>query len=146
EFHLKENLESFAKYHLPFGVMLIQVDGLDKFQSTYGREAAAAILRVTAQTMKNALRPTDFLGRWDGAQFVVILANSNASGVARTSERIRKLVACAGLQWWGDTLMVTTSLGATSVQPEDTIASLLERAQNERKKGASRRVSAAGGK
>jgi len=42
EFHLQENLESFTKYHLPFGVMLIQVDALEHFQSAYGREAADA--------------------------------------------------------------------------------------------------------
>ena len=102
EFHLQENLDGFTKYHLPFGIMLIQVDALDDFHSTYGREAADAILRITAQTMKNSLRPSDFLGRWEGAQFLAILTNAAAAGVHAASERIRRLISCAGLQWWGD--------------------------------------------
>ncbi len=130
EFHLKENLESFSKYHLPFGVMLIKVEALDHFRSAYGREAADAILRVTAQTMKNALRPSDFLGRWEDAQFLAILMNSTSAGVNAASERSRKLIRCAGLQWWGDDLIVTASLSTASAQPGDTIASLLERVQN----------------
>jgi diguanylate cyclase (GGDEF)-like protein/PAS domain S-box-containing protein len=143
EFHLQENLESFSKYHLPFGVMLIQVDALDHFRSAYGREAADAILRVTAQTMKNALRPSDFLGRWEGTQFLAILMNSTGPGVHAAAERIRKLVSCAGLQWWGDELVVTASLGSTSVQAGDTITSLLERALHSIQHGRAKHTSAA---
>ena len=130
EFHLQENLDSFAKYHLPFGIMLIEVKDLAHFRSAYGREAADAILRVTAQTMKHALRPSDFLGRWEETQLLAILMNSNQAGVTAASERIRKLVGVAGLQWWGDNLMVTTSLATASVQADDTIATLLSRARN----------------
>ncbi len=143
EFHLQENLESFAKYHLPFGIMLIKVEALDQFRSAYGSEAADAILRVTAQTMKNALRPNDFLGRWEEAQFLAILLNSSASGVTAASERIHKLVGCAGLQWWGDNLMVTTSLASASVQAGDRIATLLERAQNSPQPDGTNHASAA---
>jgi len=128
EFHLQENLDSFARYHLPFGIMLIQVDALDHFRSTYGREAADAILRVTAQTMKNALRPTDFLGRWDGSQFLAILTNATSAGVHAATERIRRLIGCAGLQWWGDELLVSASLGSAIVQADDNLISLVERA------------------
>ena len=142
EFHFQENFESFTKYHLPFGIMLVQVDALDNFRSAFGREAADTILRVTAQTMKNALRPSDFLGRWEGAQFLAILMNSTAPGVTAASERIRKLVGCAGLQWWGDELMVTASLGAASVQTGDTATSLLERAQHSIQHGATKHASA----
>jgi diguanylate cyclase (GGDEF)-like protein/PAS domain S-box-containing protein len=143
EFNVRENLNSFAKYHLPFGIMLICIDALEHFQSSYGHEAAAAILRVVAQTMRNALRPSDFLGRWHGDQFLAILMNSTAAGVAAASERINRLVGCAGLQWWGDELEVTTSLGAASVRAEDTLQSLLERAEQSLQQHPAKRAAAA---
>jgi diguanylate cyclase (GGDEF)-like protein/PAS domain S-box-containing protein len=127
-FHLRENLAGFEQYHLPFGIMLIRVDALDRFTAAYGREAAGAILRVVAQTVKNALRPSDFLGRWDENEFVAIVLNANNAGVAAAAERTRRLVNCAGLKWWGDQLQVTTSVGQAAAQAEDTIESLLERA------------------
>jgi len=130
QFHLGENLETFARYHLPFGILVIQVDRLDHFRAAYGRQASAAILRVVAQTMRNAFRPSDFVGRWTNDQFVAILINCPESGVRQTWERIRKIVTCAGLQWWGDELPVTTSVGYASAQTEDTIDSLLNRAQD----------------
>ncbi len=94
EFHLRENLASFEQYHLPFGIMLIEVDHLLEFRGAYGHDAARAILRVVAQTIRNTLRPTDFLGRWGEEQFLAILLNSSRSAVesaGRTHPQIRYL-------------------------------------------------------
>ena len=117
------------RYHLPFGILAIQVERLDDFRATYGKQASAAILRVVAQTMRSALRPSDFVGRWTDDQFVAILINCPDTGVRHTWERIRKMVTCAGLQWWGDKLSVTTAVAYGIAQTGDTIDSLLNRAQ-----------------
>ena len=129
QYHLSENLATFARYHLPFGILAIQVERLGDFRAAYGKQASAAILRVVAQTMRSALRPSDFVGRWTDDQFVAILINCPDSGVRQTWERIRKMVTCAGLQWWGDKLSVTTAVAYGSAQTGDTIDSLLNRAQ-----------------
>jgi diguanylate cyclase (GGDEF)-like protein/PAS domain S-box-containing protein len=128
-FHLRENLESFAEYHLPFGILLIQADELQHFKAAYSREAGDAILRVVALTMKNNLRPSDFLGRWADDQFLAILMNCTVGGVSKAAERMKKLAVCAGLQWWGDQLSVNTSIGLAAAETGDSIESLLERAQ-----------------
>jgi diguanylate cyclase (GGDEF)-like protein/PAS domain S-box-containing protein len=128
-FHLSENLASFARYHLPFGVIAIQVDRLEHFRAAYGKQAGAAVLRVVAQTMRNAFRPSDFLGRWSDDQFLAILINCRPVGVEGTWERIRNMVTCAGLRWWSDELSVTTSVGYAAAQAGDTIASLVSRAE-----------------
>ena len=129
QFHLRKNLSSFASYHLPFGVVLIQVDRLAHFRAAYGPTASDAILRVVAQTLKNEFRPSDFVGRWANDQFLAILINCGDHGVEKTFERIRKIVTCAGLRWWSDELTVATSVGYASVQADDTVESLLLRAQ-----------------
>ena len=128
QFHLAENLASFTRYHLPFGIIAIQVDRLEHFRSNYGPPAGDAILSVVAQTMKNVFRPTDFVGRWADDQFLAILINCGDHGV-ETWERIRSLITCAGLRWWSDELSVTTSVGYATAQTGDTIDSLLNRAQ-----------------
>jgi len=129
QFHLSKNFAGFARYHLPFGVIAIQVDRLEHLRAAYGRQAGDAVLRVVAQTMGNAFRPSDFLGRWTEDRFLAILINCGDRGVEHTWERIRKMVTCAGLRWWSDELSVTTSVGYATAQPGDTIDSLLSRAQ-----------------
>jgi len=129
QFNLRENLTSLEQYHLPFGIMRIRVDHLKEFRAAYGRQAGDAILRVVAQTMRDSLRPSDFLGRWEEDGFLVILANCGTQGVERAAARIRSVVSCAGLRWWGDELTVSTTVGYSIAQGGDTIDSLLNRAQ-----------------
>jgi diguanylate cyclase (GGDEF)-like protein len=143
QFHLDENLAGFTRYHLPFGIMCIQVDDFDHFRATYGKPAGDAILRVVAHTMRNSLRPSDFLGRWADDQFLAILMNCASGGAEKAGERIRKVVTSAGLQWWGDQLTVTTSAGYGIAQFGDTSDSLLLRAQDSLKQTSAKRTAAA---
>jgi two-component system, cell cycle response regulator len=145
QFNLVENLASFERYHLPFGILAIQIDRLEHFRSAYGRQAGAAILRVVAETMRSAFRPADFVGRWGEDQFLVILTNCREDGVQKTWERIRKMVTCAGLRWWSDELSVTTSVGFATAQEGDTIDSLLNRAQGSLQRSSLKKAAAAAG-
>lgn len=143
EFHLRENLASFHEYHLPFGIMCIQLDQLSQFRSNYGKEAGDAILRVVAQTMRNSMRPSDFLGRWADDEFLAILPNCARHGVHIATERIGRLISSANLQWWGDQLIVSTLLGEAAVQEEDTVELILARAQAAAKRIPATRAAAA---
>lgn len=143
QFNLTENFASFARYQLPFGVIAIQVDRLEHFRANYGRPAGDAVLSVVAQTMRNAFRPMDFVGRWADDQFLAILVNCAAQSVENTWKRIQKMVTCAGLRWWSDELLVTTSVGYATAQADDTIDSLLNRAQKSLKQASGKAPAAA---
>jgi len=129
QFQLREGFAAFEEYHLPFAIAFIQVDRLPQFRATYGHQAGDAVLRVIALTVRNGLRPSDLLGRWAQDQFLAILPNCAYAGAQAVIERIQKLVTYARLQWWGDQLSVTTSIGFASVQGGDSMDSLVRRAQ-----------------
>jgi diguanylate cyclase (GGDEF)-like protein len=85
---------------------------------------------VIGQTLENNLRPTDFLGRWQGHQFLAVLTECNGSEVAQAAERLRRMVAGSKIAWWGDRLPVTLSVGATAVSFGDTEAPMVLRAES----------------
>ena len=62
--HLREMLGTFAELHIPFGIVCVEVFELDQFRARYGQEAATSMLRVLARTLRNAVWPADFVGRW----------------------------------------------------------------------------------
>jgi PAS domain S-box-containing protein/diguanylate cyclase (GGDEF)-like protein len=111
--HVRENLAMFVEHRVPFSVLCIQIDHLEKVQSRDGPGAFAAVLRVVGQTLENSLRPSDFLGRWQENQFLAILMECSGAEITRASERLRRMVGASQIAWWGDRLPVTRHRGKT---------------------------------
>ncbi len=128
--HLREALATFADHRVPFSILCIGIDRLDAIKSRYGGGAVNALIRVAGQTLENSLRPTDFLGRWMGNEFLAVLLECSSDEVTRVGERLRKMVNQCKVEWWGDTLQLTVSMGATSAKTADTAEAMLLRAED----------------
>lgn len=128
--HLREALVTFADHHVPFSILCIGIDRLDGIKSRYGSGAVAAMIRVVGQTLENSLRPTDFLGRWMENEFLAVLMECSDDEVTRVGERLRKMINQCKVEWWGDKLEVTVSMGATTVKTADTTEAMLLRAED----------------
>jgi diguanylate cyclase (GGDEF)-like protein/PAS domain S-box-containing protein len=138
--HVKESLDLYALYPVPFCVMCFAIDDLAKLRERYGQAAVDAALRVVSQTIENALRPADFLGRWLEQEFLAILMECGENDVVKVGQRLSKMVRHAAVSWWGDTFHVGISIGATTARDNDSVGSLVSRAEQ-----ALRESSAAGG-
>ncbi len=126
--HLRENLAFFQEYNLPFGILCIEVGGMDELRTTHGQEAVDVILHVVAQTMKHALWPDGFLGRWAENRFLAIVGNCGNGDLERAAQNVYQMANCSGIQWWGDFLSAAVSVGRAVVQSGDSMETLLERA------------------
>ncbi len=129
ESHLREGLLTFAELPIPFSILCVEVDGLEKLRASYGPAAIVTMQRVVTDSLENTLRPTDFLGRWAQHQFLTILTDCGAQEIAAVSERMRAIVGSSKLKWWGDEIALTASFGGTTVRPGDTVETIIERAE-----------------
>lgn len=127
---MREAMGAYADESIPFSVLCIEIDRMDQFRTTYGREAATSILRVVCQTLKDTLRSSDFLGHWSERRFLAILPWCSGSAVSQVAGLLKKMVGYSGIRWWGDHLSVTLSIGAATVRQDDTLESLVERAES----------------
>ena len=118
-----------AKHPVPFCIIYVAVDNIPDIQQRFGQAAVDAVLRATAQTIQSGIRPTDHLGRWNDLELVAILNVCNESDVLTVGDRLRKLVHFSGVHWWGDTLHVTISVGATPAHDHDSVEMIVARAQ-----------------
>ena len=138
ESRLRECLGTFAENQVPFGIMVIAFDHLEEMKARYGPGAMAAVLRIAGQTLENSLRPTDFLGRWNENELLAIVTECNSVEMPKVTERVKKMLARAKITWWGDALQVTTCMGATGVQPADTMEEIIGRAEAALSEGIAR--------
>ncbi len=126
--HLSASLLDYTEFHVPFCILTMAIDKLDEFRESHGKRAEEAILSVVARTLSRNLHPDDRIGKWSGSRFLVIVMNCPASGLAKLTEMLSRIVSLAGIPWWGDRISVTVSMGATTAYTGDTSESLLERA------------------
>jgi diguanylate cyclase (GGDEF)-like protein/PAS domain S-box-containing protein len=126
--HLRETLSTFHELHVPFAVLRAQLTGLEHLRSTHGQAAVTAIFPAAAHTLENALRPSDFVGRWGPEEFLAILTNCQADSLHILAERVHKMMERAGIEFWGEELSIPVSVHIASAQPGDTMDSLLARA------------------
>ncbi len=107
----------------------MRAEQLEHFRAAYGHEAGDYILQVIAQNLSNSFRPSDFVGRWGEDEFIAVLTNCGRSGVEKVFYRVRPLVYSASIRWWGEVLSLKATLGYATVQAEDSVATLVERAE-----------------
>jgi PAS domain S-box-containing protein len=128
---LLAGLEDFAAGHVPFGILSIAIDGLDRLRHRDGHQAVNAVLHVTARTLSRNLGPNGMIGSGSHGsydRFTAIVENSTAAALLKTAGLLKRLVSLEAIPWWGDRISVTLSMGGTMVLDGDTPVSLLERA------------------
>jgi diguanylate cyclase (GGDEF)-like protein/PAS domain S-box-containing protein len=141
--HLREAVATLAETNLPISVLCFHLEGFDQFRARFGPEASSSLLRVVARTLESALWKTDFVGRWQDDEFLVILNGCRDDVLHMVRERVRRMLANDEIEWWGDKLSLPVSIGEAAAQPGDTVESLLERLQNSLNTASARRSGAA---
>lgn len=128
EITLRTQLSEFNRYGWPFGILCIDIDYFKKINDAYGHETGDEVLKMVVNTLLNSLRSFDLLGRWGGEEFVAIVVNIKEGQLYPIADRLRMLVEQSSFTKGLDKIHVTISIGATLVQPGDTIKSLFRRA------------------
>lgn len=73
-------------------VMLIDVDHFKSINDTYGHQSGDEVLRLIASAILENVRPSDFVFRYGGEEFLVVLVETNADQAGAVAERVRQAV------------------------------------------------------
>jgi diguanylate cyclase (GGDEF)-like protein/PAS domain S-box-containing protein len=128
EASLDTRLAEQQRYGWRFGVLFIDIDHFKQVNDRHGHEVGDLLLRLVALTLSNSIRPFDLVGRWGGEEFVAIVTNVTPQQLEHIAERARILVAESDILQDGQRLSVTISTGATMARSDDTVDTLIRRA------------------
>jgi diguanylate cyclase (GGDEF)-like protein/PAS domain S-box-containing protein len=129
EMYLKNKIDEFQKYNLPFGLIYADVDNFNKIQERFGRFNSAKLIRMIARTLHKNIRYFDVVARWDNEEFLIGLLNIDENRLDIVANKLRLLVAESYINVETGLLNATISMGATLVQRFDTVESLVKRAE-----------------
>jgi diguanylate cyclase (GGDEF)-like protein len=77
----------------PLAVLIVDIDNFKLVNDKYGHLIGDDVLRGVANGLTDGLRPRDFVGRFGGEEFVILLAGSDLDQARQTAERVRAQVA-----------------------------------------------------
>jgi len=109
---LNREVRRAARAAQSLGVLMIDLDYFKKFNDTYGHEAGDAVLRETAASLTRGIRAEDFVCRFGGEEFVVILPTADLEAACARAERLRLKMKELSVMHQGRSMgMLTVSVG-----------------------------------
>jgi len=120
--------EEKRRLAIPFGILFMDIDHFKRFNDTYGHDVGDRILKFVADTLVSNSRPFDVTGRWGGEEFIGIIRNVSRQQLEELGNRLRMLVGASYIQTESDKLQVSISIGATLVCDNDSVDTLIKRA------------------
>ena len=129
EIEMEKHLSSFRRYHIPFGVLLIDIDFFKKVNDTYGHDNGDRVLQALGQTLLTETRKDDVKTRWGGEEFVLLTRLSDPDKLIACGERLRAIIEKAPVEIPESsiTIHLTISIGVTLSRPGDDRNTLLKR-------------------
>ena len=109
----------------PISFMLMDIDKFKNYNDTYGHHQGDVALKTFAEIASQTInRSTDFVARWGGEEFVILLPNTNTDGASEIAENVRKNVEATTVPTEdGAITRMTVSIGVNTVIPNaDTSA------------------------
>lgn len=118
----------WLRYGKPLCIALLDVDYFKEINDKYGHLAGDKALRLIARTLHQSLRETDFVARFGGEEFVVLLSNISQKDIEKPLQKLREKIKNIPFRFKEEPVTITISLGATLLKQGDSIKSALERA------------------
>jgi diguanylate cyclase (GGDEF)-like protein len=92
-------------------ILMCDLDHFKSVNDTYGHLVGDDVLRETAKRLLASVRSYDFVGRYGGEEFLVVLNNCNPAFALARAEEIRKAIALRPVPSSNGPVPVTMSLG-----------------------------------
>lgn len=91
--HLRDEFERARRYSLRFALVLIDVDRLREINERLSQQAGDRVLGDIGAMLQREIRAPDFVARYGGDEFALVLPETDTPGARRFVERLRQAVA-----------------------------------------------------
>jgi diguanylate cyclase (GGDEF)-like protein/PAS domain S-box-containing protein len=127
EFKLGQAVDVMRAFGITFGWLAVELDDLDKLEHRYGHGLVDAAVKMMARTLDSNLGPLDSVTRWGRTEFRIEVHSCWGQGLGDLTAKLLALARASNLEWWGDPVRVTVSIGGVMAEPGDSSVSLESR-------------------
>lgn len=115
-----------------FSCIILDIDYFKRINDQYGHMVGDSVLRFIAKLLQQASKGQDFVGRFGGEEFILLLPQTSAANAYAFAEKLRKLLQETNLKLRNTqaTLKFTASVGVSTYRKGELVTDFINRADN----------------
>ncbi len=125
---LKRAEEAYLRYKTDYSLCFLDIDNFKMVNDTYGHEAGDVILANIGKILRKYIRQTDFVGRYGGEEFLVILPSIDIEQAFYFSNKIRGIIESYKFMYKDERINITVSCGLSQRSKENSSKDAVEKA------------------
>jgi len=106
-----EEIRRAGAFKTTLGFMIVDIDHFKLVNDRYGHQFGDFVLKKVGMLLRSSVYETDFVGRYGGEEFGIVLPRADAAGVLRKAEAIRTKIEGETFSQGFETVKVTVSIG-----------------------------------
>jgi diguanylate cyclase (GGDEF)-like protein len=124
---LEREMKRATRYQKLLSVAVFDIDHFKKVNDTYGHLVGDYVLQSIADITRDNIRGTDYLLRWGGEEFIIILPETNVEKAEELAVRIKHSIEGYDFRRAGH---ITVSFGVTQLKKGDSDKEFIKRADD----------------
>ncbi|MGB1950881.1 MAG: diguanylate cyclase [Marinobacter sp.] len=118
----------WQRYRHPLTIAVLDIDLFKRVNDSYGHKAGDRVLQLVARELRERLRNTDFIARFGGEEFVLLLPETPCAAAQGVLNELRGHIAELPFHFRGEPVTVTFSAGVAEFGDGDTEDTVFDRA------------------
>lgn len=116
---LAAELSVVKRYKTSAFLLLLDLDHFKKINDVYGHAGGDGALKYFSRLIQSSLRNTDVFARIGGEEFAIVLHATSFEVAQDIADKLRKLVEVAELEYQGQGMKLSVSIGMTNLDAKD---------------------------
>ncbi|MEQ1619839.1 MAG: GGDEF domain-containing protein [Methylococcales bacterium] len=125
---METEIARWKRYKSPLSLIIWDIDHFKRINDTFGHKAGDKVLLLIARQLSAHSRETDFISRFGGEEFTMLLPNTSIDSALILANQLRTTIEKTGFNSNGKAVEVTISCGIAEFSAGDTDETVFERA------------------
>lgn len=125
---LEHEIKQWQQHGNTLSLAMLDLDHFKRINDSYGHLAGDKVLKIIATVLRKRLRGSDFIARFGGEEFVLLLPATPPAVGAKLLEALRAAIEACPFHFKGERVTITISMGLASFKPGEHSDLVLKRA------------------
>jgi diguanylate cyclase (GGDEF)-like protein len=113
---IDQTIASTRRYGSELSAVMFDLDNFKKINDTYGHQVGDHVLKAVSRTVLATIRKCDYLVRYGGEEFVLLMPETKLGRAVEVADRLRRIIEITAIQCGGTRLHVTASFGVARLK------------------------------